>query len=273
MPATVEDDSLSIFGTPVASPICDAPSAIRLGLRYVHGLGEVWQARIVERRENPPQASQDAKRFSSLIDFCRRTHLPRSLVENLIRAGAMDSLGCSRRDLLWELGGLVYQEENAIAYGTGEVRNIHVDLDVPVEPAVLPTLSQAERLAWEHELLGLAPGDHVMDLYRESLQAQGVLSSGDLDACQDGDVVRLAGYAVVRQRPPTAKGYLFITLEDEAGLMNLIVRPRIYERYRDALRNAALLWVEGQLQREGRALSVLVHSAAALGPPKEQSPA
>jgi error-prone DNA polymerase len=105
-----------------------------------------------------------------------------------------------------------------------------------------------------------------MDLYRESLQKQGVLRSCDLDVRRNGELVRLAGYAVVRQRPPTAKGYLFITLEDEDGLTNLIVRPRIYERFRGALRNAPLLWIEGQLQREGQALSVLVHRAAALNP-------
>ncbi len=267
-PVAVKDNPPSSLCAPVADSACNTPSAIRLGLRYVHGLGEVWQARIVEQRENPPRASQDAKRFSNLLDFCRRTHLPRSLVENLIRAGALDSLGYTRRDLLWELGGLVYQEESETAYKADEAHGTHIDIEVPVEPAVLPILSQAERLAWEHELLGLAPSDHVMTLYRKSLQAQGVLSSQDLDACQDGEMVRLAGYAVVRQRPPTAKGYLFITLEDEEGLMNLIVRPRVYERYRYALRNAPLLWVEGQLQREGHALSVLVHSATALGPPR-----
>ena len=77
--------------------------------------------------------------------------------------------------------------------------------------------------------------------------------------------MRVAGLVVVRQRPPTAKGHLFITLEDEEGLVNLIVRPDVYERYRDALRNAPLLWVEGRLQREGQALSVLVYRAGAVG--------
>jgi error-prone DNA polymerase len=104
-----------------------------------------------------------------------------------------------------------------------------------------------------------------MDLYRQALERQGVSTSRDLEALRDGARVRLAGYAVVRQRPPTAKGFLFITLEDEEGLANLIVRPQVYEQYRDALRNAALLWIEGQLQREGHALSVLVHRAAPLG--------
>ena len=200
--------------------------------------------RIVERRGDQP--------FQSLLGFCRRTRIPRPVVENLIRAGAMDELGRARRDLLWELGGLVYQEEG-------------LDLQVPVEAVALPSLDQVERLAWEYELLGVVPGTHVMDLYRESLEVQGVLSSRQLEEQPDGRVVRVAGLAVVRQRPPTAKGFLFITLEDEQGLANLIVRPGVYDRYRDVLRNAALLQVKGRLQREGDALSVLVYEAAALG--------
>lgn len=76
--------------------------------------------------------------------------------------------------------------------------------------------------------------------------------------------MRVAGWPVVRQRPPTAKGFLFITLEDEEGLMNLIVRPDVYQRYRAVLRTAPLLWVEARLQREGAAISLLVSRAAAL---------
>ncbi len=228
------------------------PSAgLRLGLRYVHGLGEVWQERIVERRVG--------RSYRDLADFCRRTRLPRSLVENLIRSGAMDGLERTRpgtrRVLLWALGGLVYQEEG-------------LEIEIPVIPASLPTLDQSEQMAWEYELLGLAPGDQVMSLYREALRAQRVLSSGELPSRRDGERVRVAGWAVVRQRPPTAKGHVFITLEDEEGLINLIVRPDVYERYRDALRNAPLLWIEGRLQREGHALSILVYRAAALGDPR-----
>jgi error-prone DNA polymerase len=142
-----------------------------------------------------------------------------------------------------------------------------LDLDLPIEPATLPSLEDAERLAWEYELLGMSPGDQVMALYREALQAQGVIDSRTLQGRSDGDLVRVAGWAVVRQRPPTAKGHLFVTLEDEEGLMNLIVRPDVYERYRAALRDAPLLWVEGRLQREGQALSILVKRAATLGRP------
>ncbi|MFN2241969.1 MAG: OB-fold nucleic acid binding domain-containing protein, partial [Anaerolineae bacterium] len=219
-------------------------SSLRLGLRYVHGLGEIWQERIVERRAGGP--------YRDLADFCRRTRLPRSLVENLIRSGAMDGLGRKRRDLIWSLGGLAYQEEG-------------LDIEVPVVPASLPALDEAERMAWEHEILGMVPGDHVMSLYREALRAQRVLSSGELWSRQDGERVRVAGWAVVRQRPPTAKGHVFITLEDEEGLVNLIVRPDVYERYRDVLRNTPLLWIEGRLQREGHAQSVLVYRAGTVG--------
>jgi error-prone DNA polymerase len=215
---------------------------IRLGLKYVHGLGEVWQGRVVERRGDRP--------FADLAGFCRRTRLPRPVVENLIRAGALDSLG-KRRDLLWELGGLVYQQDG-------------LDVEVPLETVTLPALGQAERLAWEYELLGMTPGGQVMDLYREALEQQGVLTSRELAMCQGGERVHVAGWAVVRQRPPTAKGMLFITLEDEEGLMNLIVRPDVYERYRDALRNVPLLWIEGRVQREGEAISVLVYNAKPL---------
>jgi error-prone DNA polymerase len=77
--------------------------------------------------------------------------------------------------------------------------------------------------------------------------------------------VRLAGLVVIRQRPPSAKGYVFVTLEDEDGLMNLIVRPRVYEQYRDVLRGASVLWVEGTVQREGEQMNVLASRLAILG--------
>jgi len=219
----------------------DGPAlAVRLGLRYVHGLGEVWQGRIVERRGDRP--------FRDLADLCRRTRLPKAVVENLIRAGVLDGLRRARRDLLWELGGLDYPDEG-------------LDLEALVDPVDLPALDQAERMAWEYELLGLTPGGQVMSLYREELRAQGMLSSGELAERQNGQTVRVAGWVVIRQRPPTAKGHVFITLEDEQGLINLIVRPDVYKRYRDALRHTPLVRVEGRLQREGNAMSILVRRA------------
>ncbi len=217
--------------------------AIRLGLRYVHGLGEALLERITERRGERP--------YRDLQDFCRRTCLPRPVVENLIRAGVLDSFGQKRRDLLWALGGLAYHEDG-------------LDIEVPVDAVALPTLRRKERLGWEYELMGAAPGEHIMQLYRERLRRQGVFSKAELEEREDGEAVCVAGWVVVRQRPPTAKGHVFITLEDEDGLINLIVRPRVYERYRKVLRNAPLLWAQGQLQRQGHAMSVLIQMAGSL---------
>ena len=242
-------------GVPIQSPdinssekdcvieVDDAGPSVRLGLCYVHGLGESWQVRLIERRGTQP--------FHDLRDVCRRTHLPRPVLENLIRSGAMDSFGRSRRDLLWALGGLVYHEEG-------------LDLAVPVVPVELPELDRLEGLLWEYELLGLSPGDHVMSVYREQLRARGILGNGELALRQDGETVCVAGLVVVCQRPPSAKGHVFLTLEDEEGLINLIFRPQIYEQYRPALRNAPLLIASGRLEREGRAFSVLVLQAAPL---------
>jgi error-prone DNA polymerase len=216
---------------------------LRLGLRYVHSLGESSRKRLLERRDGRP--------FTDLPDLCRRARLPRPVIENLIRSGTLDSLGTERRSLLWQLGSLDYREEE-------------MDIDIPVVEAELPRLTEREGMGWDYELLGLAPGDHVMRLYRTRLAEQGVSSSVDLEQKKDGDVVRVAGMVVVRQRPPTAKGHVFITLEDEEGLVNLIVRPNVYERHRAAVRNSLMLWAEGRLQRQGAAASVLVTRATDL---------
>jgi error-prone DNA polymerase len=222
-----------------------ASLAVRLGLRTVHGLGETRQTHIVERREDRP--------FSSLEDFCRRTRLPRPVVENLIRAGAMEGLNQShtRRDLLWELGGLIYQEEG-------------LDLAAPIAPVDLPVLSQVERTLWEYELLGLTPGEHIMSVYRERLRERGVSRSDELASRRSGERVLVAGLVIIRQRPPSAKGHVFLTLEDEGGLINLVVQPKVYERYKDVLRNHPLLLVEGHMQRERRAVNIQVYQAVPL---------
>jgi error-prone DNA polymerase len=221
----------------------NALTHIRLGLGYVHGLGEAHQARITERRGDGP--------FKDLRDFCRRTRLPRKVIETLIRSGAMDSFGKERRELLWELGGLIYD--------TG------LDLQVPVQPVDLPELSDLEQTLWEYELLGLTPEDHLIGFYRDRLREKGILSSQELSTRQDGEMVWVAGLVVVRQRPPSAKGYVFVTLEDEEGLMNLIIRPRVYEQYRDVVHRASVLLAQGDLQVTERQVNLTVSRLAMLG--------
>lgn len=209
-------------------------NAIRLGLRFLKGVGPAARQRVL--------AGQP---FAGLRDLCQRTRLPHDAIEALIRAGALDSLDLDRRRLLWELGMLDY-------------RPLVVDLDTESEVIALPELQEAEAMAWSLDLLGMTPGDHVIRLYRPYLQSRGILSAAELEHQRDGEMVKVAGQVVVRQSPPTAKGHLFLTLEDETGLANLIVRPALYAKRYEALRYAPLLAAAGRVQREGEACSVLV---------------
>jgi error-prone DNA polymerase len=217
--------------------------AIRLGLNYVQGLGEAGIARLEEARS--------ASAFTSLVDLCRRTRLPRSIFENLVMAGAMDGWGAPRRKLLWELGRLRYREEE-------------LNLVFPDDGVELPPLSQAEAMTLEHSILGLSAGDHVMGLYRPWLARHGILGSRELEVSRDGQRVRVAGLVVVHQAPPTAKNHNFVTLEDSDGLINVIVRPDVYSQYRRILHSAHLLIVEEMVQQKGGVTNLLAQRVAAM---------
>jgi error-prone DNA polymerase len=236
-----ESSGAQFLGSEYAHKNHQSTPALRLGLRYLHGLGEAGRARLLAARGDEP--------FPDLAAFCRRTHLPRPLIRDLIRAGALDSLDggrppFARRQMLWALGDLRFEEEALLAE--------------PPTAVDLPALEESEALGWDYELLGLSPDDHPMRLWRARLAARGVLTTAELADQPVGRLVQVAGLAVVRQAPPTAKGHLFITLEDETGLANLIIRPDLYKQEEAALHNSSVLLVAGQVQREGKALSLLV---------------
>jgi error-prone DNA polymerase len=208
---------------------------IRLGFNYIDGLGEAGIARLM--------AARQAGAFTDLANFCRRTRLSRRLVEHLIMAGACDRWGLARRRLLWELPQVRYEEE--------------LDLIFPPDGVELPPLSESEALMMEYQITGLSTGPHVMSLYRAWLTEQDILSSWELAMQPDGQWVRLAGLVVVHQSPPTAKGFHFITLEDEGALVDVIVRPQVYAHYRDVIHKASLLLVEGTVQQQDGVVNLL----------------
>ena len=218
--------------------------AIRLGLCYVSRLGERHLKAILSARQNGL--------FADLADFCRRVRLPLRVTENLILSGALDGFGRSRRELLWELGS-PRAETDELAF------------IFPVEPVSLPAFSRAERLRGEYATLGLSTGEHPMALYREKLASLGILGSRGLEASKQGQIIRVAGQVVMHQAPPTAKGHRFVTLEDEDGMMNFILRPSIYARYRDVMRESPLLVVEGEVQQHGAVVNLLARRAWRLG--------
>lgn len=215
---------------------------IRLGFNYVRELSVQAGERLVEVRGSTP--------FTHLEDFCRRTRLPRRMVENLIAAGAMDRWGRPRRDLFWELGML----PEAM---TG------LDMIIPSEAVILPALSEHEQVGMEMAMTGLTTGDHPMQFYRQTLMRRGILSSADLHSSPAGKQVKVSGLLVVHQSPPTAKGYRFLTLEDEFGFINVIVRPKVYAQFRRIVREQPLLLVVGEVQHEGAVTNIVavqIHS-------------
>ena len=215
--------------------------AVRLGFRYVSGLGDAGIERILAAR-----IAADG-RFVGMENFCRRTRLPRQLVENLILAGAIDEWTEDRRRLLWDLGRLRYQEEE-------------LPMPLPPDTVNLEPMTYAEQLLGEYDVTGLSANGHIMELFRDQMQGKGIQNSENLTHIPAGQVVRIAGAVVIRQAPPTAKGFVFITLEDEFGLMNVIVRPDVFAAHRFVWTNGIILIVEGQVQRSDQRVDILARS-------------
>ncbi len=220
-------------------------SNIRLGLEYV--------AYLTKRQIQAILAAREERPFEDLPDLLRRVSLPRTSVENLILVGAMDSWGIPRRQLLWELGERYTQE--------GEL-----PLNFYTHTVDLPPLTRQEILHAEYALLGLSPGDHVMGMYKELMQQKGILGSKQLARAAQGSIVQVAGQVVMHQAPPTAKNHHFVTLEDSDGMMNIIVRPDVYENYRLVLRTSPLIAVTGEVQRKGAVVNLIAQFIAELKP-------
>jgi error-prone DNA polymerase len=218
---------------------------VRLGLRYVRGLREEAGRRLEAERRGRP--------FASVEDVVKRGDLRRDELAQLARVGALASLEPERRAALWEA-------ERA-GRPTGA---LYEDLPAPREPSPLRPMSAEERLIADYEGTGLTLGPHPMAFRRGALLRMGVSRAGDLAAFRHGAWVKVAGAVVVRQRPGTAKGFVFLNLEDETGLVNVIVRPALFHRHRLALVNEPFLLIEGTLQRQDNVTSIRAERLAPL---------
>jgi error-prone DNA polymerase len=226
---------------PAGTTVVDAPSpdesrgrpAVRLGLRYVKGLRERAGRALVEAR--------DAQPFASIHDFARRAHLERDELETLAAIGALAPLGGTRRANLW----------TAAVPHPGPLLG-----DPPPEPSPLCEMTDVERLAADYAGTSVTLGRHPMALRRATLRRRGVLSARELASVEDGARVQVAGSVIVRQRPGTAKGFVFLSLEDETGIANVIVTPPIFARHRLALVAEPYLLVDGIAQRQDGVISV-----------------
>jgi error-prone DNA polymerase len=208
----------------------DGRPAARMGLRYVTGLREEVGLRI--------ESERDRRKFDSIADLTARVGPNRREIDALAYAGAFAAFGLERRDALWNAAA-VERDPKSLLAGTRPR-----DGEMP-----LASMSPIDETLADYAATGLTTGPHLMTYLRTDLTARGILSADDLTRASHQSWVKTAGVVIVRQRPGTAKGFLFITLEDETGIANLIVTPDLFQQNRLLLRSAGILLAEGVLQQ------------------------
>jgi error-prone DNA polymerase len=207
-----------------------------MGLRQIKGLQKDQAEAIVEARESAP--------FADMVDLARRAGLHRKSLSLLARSGALEQLETNRRQALWTVRGM---------------------LDLPLfrgllatsEPVELQAPGPQEELADDFQSTGFSVHHDPMGMLRPLLEKRGVSTAAQVLQHKNGEMVRAAGIISHRQRPGTASGILFMTLEDETGMLNLVVKPRLFQRQRKLILGRNLLQITARVQREGLSISLL----------------
>jgi error-prone DNA polymerase len=226
--------------------------AVRVGLKYVSGLGE-GDAEVVAA--NRP--------YSSVREIAQRTALSEDELRVLVESGACDCFGVRRRELLWQLG--LVPRPASVPGTAGEAKQLALPLEPTVETPELPEPTVWERMLTDYRTTSLSVGVHPLELLRPHLPP-GTLSSDELRNQPHRAEVQFAGLVVARQRPATANGVVFMLLEDERAQVNLIVMPQVYERLRAVVRSEPLLLVRGRYEHADRNRNVLVRELVSLAP-------
>ena len=222
----------------------DAEPALRLGFRMIKGFSESSAARIAGARAAPDSA---AAGFASVSDLARRAGLSREDLRRLARAGALAPLAGHRHRAHWE------------ALGVEEASALFPDPSFPEAVPLLRPPSEGEDLVADYRHLALTLGRHPLALLRRRLDALGLSRAAALRAVPGARPARAAGLVVSRQRPSTASGIIFLTLEDESGHLNVVVRRQVSERHRREVQSARLLAVHGALERQGQVVHLMAH--------------
>jgi len=231
--------------------------AVRIGLGFIrHWSEETATATVVEREQNGP--------FKSVGDFIRRAPatLKRTAIEALMWVGGCDGFGLTRRELLWQVGLWLPPKASQSGDGRGR-RQLELALNHPHEHLAFGGLAPHERLLAEYATLGFSASGHPLSLVRNALPPDLTLNR-DLSNLKAGVKCRVAGLVVARQRPETAKGIVFMLVEDETGMTNVIVRPDVYDRYRAAVRGEPFVLVSGKLAKDDGTVNVLAEKVEGL---------
>jgi error-prone DNA polymerase len=247
----------------------DVRGAVRIGLGYVREVGEAAAQRVEEERAR-------AGEYRSLFDFVQRTGLSKEVVTNLIRIGAFDGLGLNRRELIWQLGLFAGGFEQAELRRPRD-RQLRLPLPTGQDEVSLVDFTAYQRMAGDYGVLHLSPDSHPMQFLRPAL-GEGVPSSRHLQSLPAGRRTDFAGLVVCRQQPLTAKGIIFLLLEDEFGMVNVLVSRELVEAHRDVVRTAQFVRVRGPLERRTGEQRTLIaesveqfHPAEALAVPPGKS--
>jgi error-prone DNA polymerase len=220
---------------------------LRLGLRMIRGIQAETGRRVeAARKRGGP--------YANMGDLARRTRVPRHELARLALAGALGSLCKSRRDALWEIQALGSMDEDDLFFG----------LPMDSTEVALPPMEVRERVALDFETVGVSLEKHPLELLRPLLRKRGAVTAAGLERVRGGNRVAVGGMLICRQRPGTAKGFCFLSLEDETGIANLVVTPDLYDRFRREIHGALFLVGEGTLERNGKVINVKVQRLESL---------
>jgi len=255
---------------------------IRLGLMYVQGLrADVGQQIAATKKTSgvfsPEKTSGVFLRFRTLDELGTHTGLRRDEMRVLAESGALASLGGDRRSALWQAeragrpaGPLLSDEMSSGVFFGKKTPDVFSGICGERSEPALPPMTLLERVEADYHTTGLTIGPHPMALVRRTLSARGVVRAIDLINGRPGRRVRVAGAVITRQRPGTAKGFVFLSLEDETGIANAILTPDVFASHKRTVVDAPYLLIEGILQNQDGAVSVKAERVQALahqGPP------
>lgn len=221
---------------------------VRLGLRSARGLSNVHGAMIVSARGDTP--------YGSIEEVWRRAGVPAAAIEKLADADAFHALAHDRRQAIWRVKGL--GDAPLPLFAAADARECAFSPESAEPLVVLQPLSEGREVVEDYRTMQLSLRAHPLHFLREDLRRRGVKAAAELDQVKDGRHVEVAGIILVRQKPGSAKGVLFITIEDETGIANGILWPDRFEAQRRTVLSAAMVGLKGRLQREGIVTHIII---------------
>ncbi|MFI0849426.1 error-prone DNA polymerase [Mesorhizobium sp. IMUNJ 23232] len=231
-------------------PLEDEAFAVRLGMRMVRGLSNANTATLLAARADHP--------FASVDDVWRRAGVPVASLVQLAEADAFrESLGLSRREALWQIKGL---RDEPLPLFEAAARRAEENIPELTEPTIaLRPMTAGSEVVEDYGHVGLTLRAHPLSFLRLDLRHRRIVTCRDAMNARDRQWIEAAGLVLVRQRPGSAKGVMFITIEDETGIANLVIWPKLFERQRRIILAASVFSVRGRIQREGEVVHLVAH--------------